>query len=79
MRPIRDKVLVNMIKATHEYLVLPDCYVLPTRVADVIAVGESVTGVSIGDRVVMMEGVRGYPTDYGRVIKEDWILGICDK
>jgi co-chaperonin GroES (HSP10) len=79
VRPIRDKVLVEMLKSTHDYLVLPECYVEATRMADVIAVGEGVTGVDAGDRVLMIEGVRGYPTDYGRVIKEEWILGAIDE
>jgi co-chaperonin GroES (HSP10) len=75
MRPIRDKVLVEMVKSKHDFLILPDCYVESTRLADVTAIGECVDGISKGYRVIMMEGVRGYPTDYGRVVKEEWILG----
>jgi co-chaperonin GroES (HSP10) len=76
MQPICDKILVEMVKSTHDFLILPDCYVEPTRLADVIGIGERVNGISIGDRVIMMEGVRGYPTDYGRVVKEEWVLGV---
>lgn len=79
MRPIRDKVLVDMVKRASDLIYLPDYVVEAHRCADVKAVGEGVTGVQKGDRVVMMEGVKGYPTDYGRVVKEDWILGIIDE
>lgn len=72
-QPVKDKVLIEHLE--HDSLIiLPFNHEVYKR-AKVLAVSDSVSSVKTNDIIYLMEGVYGYTTDYGKVIKAEWILG----